>query len=192
MHRPSRRPTVAAAVALAGAALLLTGCSSGSSGNAGSAVSSAAAAAQSAASAAASAANGLASSAASAAAGAQSAVASLAGGAESAAASAQSAAASALAGVKDGVDAKADVTLGPVVTGSDGRSDAPVTVTNHATKGYRYSIEVTFKDSSGSVVDAVVVTVPEVAPAAVAQASARSNRTLDGTVTATLGAAVRY
>ncbi|WP_441246313.1 hypothetical protein [Kitasatospora sp. McL0602] len=166
MHRHPRR--TASAVALATAAALLSGCSSGSS--ASSAVSSAAAVVNSGASALASAANGV----------------------SSAAASAQSAAASALAGVTDGVDAKADVMLGAVTTASDGRSEVPVTVTNHGSKAYRYSVEVTFEDSSGKALDVVVLSVPETAASATAQATARSNRNLSGTVTAKVGAALRY
>ncbi|MDH6574941.1 hypothetical protein [Kitasatospora sp. MAP5-34] len=150
------------------AVLLLAGCSS--SGNPTSAASSALAAARSGASALASAANGL----------------------GSAVASAESAASSAFASIKGGLDAKTDIELGTVVTGSDGRSDVPITVTNHGTQSYRYTVQINFDDQSGNLVDTVIVNVPEVVAAGTAQAAARSNRNLPSPVTAKVGNAVRY
>ncbi|MFB7663309.1 hypothetical protein ACFC1R_05070 [Kitasatospora sp. NPDC056138] len=174
-RRGRRTAVVVAAVLCAGAGV--AGCSS-SSRPVGSPASSAAAAAQSAlasgASQLASAAGGLASAAA------------------SAIASARAAASSALAGVKGGLDAREDVTIGEVVTGSDDRTDAPLTITNHQSTPGRYTIEVDFKDQSGKLLDAVVVSVPELAPGATTDAAARSHRELSGPVTAEVGAALRY
>ncbi|GJF28659.1 hypothetical protein KNE206_13590 [Kitasatospora sp. NE20-6] len=158
------------AVVLGGA--VLAGCSSDSSPS--SVASSAAAAVQSKASELASAASGLASSAA------------------SAVASAEAAASSAVAAVKGGLDADEDVELGDPVTGSDGRTDVPITVTNHASQGYRYTLQIDFEDASGNRLDTVVVNVPEVAAGASAQATARSNRTLSGDVKVSVARALRY
>ncbi|MFJ9517570.1 hypothetical protein ACIRPK_04755 [Kitasatospora sp. NPDC101801] len=162
-----RRLVVGAVVA---GGLVLTGCSS-DGGSASSAVQSGASALASAAS---SAANGFASS------------------ASSAAASAGAAASSALASVKGGLDANGDVALGTLVTDADGKSDVPLTVTNRTSQPYRYTIQVSFEDGSGNLLDAAVVTVPEVAAGGTAQATAKSNRKLDGTVTAKVGSALRY
>ncbi|MEV4559801.1 hypothetical protein AB0K51_22775 [Kitasatospora sp. NPDC049285] len=167
--------TGAAAVLLGGAAV--TGCSS--DGSPSPAVSSVLQSAQSAiGSAANSAASGLASAASSA----------LTGAASSALAGASSA----LAGVKGGLDAKTDVTLGSPATDSDGKVTVPVTVVNHGTQPGKYTIQVNFDDASGNLLDAAVVTVPETAVGATAQATARSNRTLTGTVTPVVANAVRY
>ncbi|MFD0572750.1 hypothetical protein ACFQ0T_30390 [Kitasatospora gansuensis] len=136
-----RRLVVGAVVA---GGLVLTGCSS-DGGSPSSAV-------QSGASALASAANSAANS--------------FASSASSAAASAEAAASSALASVKGGLDAKGDVTLGTVVTDSDGKSSVPVTVTNKTSQPYKYTIQVSFQDGSGNLLDAAVVTVPEIAAAA--------------------------
>ncbi|MGK4583562.1 hypothetical protein [Kitasatospora sp. HPMI-4] len=116
----------------------------------------------------------------------------LASQAASALASAESAASSALAGVKGGLNATGDVTVGSVVRGSDGTADAPVTVTNHQSKPSRYTIEVDFKDQSGKLLDAVVVNIPELAPGATTEAAARSHRELPGQITAVVGLALRY
>ncbi|NEA59529.1 hypothetical protein G3I60_36555 [Streptomyces sp. SID13666] len=124
--------------------------------------------------------------------GASSAASAASSAAASAAASAQAAASSALENVKGGLDAKADVTLGPLTTGSDGRTDVPVKVTNHDAKSRRYTGLVNFKNQSGTVVDVSALNVPEVAAGATADATARSNRTLTGTVTAEVLSALRY
>lgn len=194
--RAARRPRTSAAL-LAGVTLLGTagaaGCSSSTSSTANSVASSAGAVAQSLASAAQSAAESLASQAASAAGSAASGLtSSAASAAASAASSAQAAASSALAGVQGGFDATGDVTLGSVTTASDGRSEVPVAVTNHQTDSNRYTVEVTFKDSSGSVVDAVVVSIPTLAAGQTAHVTARSNRDLTAPVTASVDVALRY
>ncbi|MDH6110305.1 cell division septum initiation protein DivIVA [Kitasatospora sp. MAP12-15] len=191
-RRAARRPRTSAAL-LAGVTLLgaagAAGCSSSASSTASSAASSAGAVAQSLASAAQSAAQSLASQAASAGASAAS---GLSSEAAAAAASAQAAASSAVAGIQGGFDASGDVTLGSVLTASDGRSEVPVAVTNHQTDSNRYTVEITFKDSSDSVVDAVVVNIPTLAAGQTAHATARSNRSLTGPVTASVDVALRY
>lgn len=193
-----RRPRRALAAVL-GAAVLggaaLAGCSSDSSPS--SAVSSAAAAVGSGIEGAASAAASAAGSAlASAAGGLSSAAASIAGGisssAASAAASAQAAASSAISGIKGGLDAKGDVALGAVSTASDGKAEVPITVSNHEQQANRYVVQVNFTDGSGNVLDATVVNVPDVAAGQSAQATARSNRDLTGSVKAVVANAVRY
>ncbi|MER5864354.1 hypothetical protein [Kitasatospora sp. NPDC002040] len=117
---------------------------------------------------------------------------SFASAASSAAASAEAAASSALASVKGGADAKGDVSLGTVVTDGDGKVSVPVTVSNHGTGPGKYTVQITFADSSGGILDVAVLNVPEVAAGGTGQATATSNRKLDGTVTAKVGAALRY
>jgi hypothetical protein len=170
------RSTAGPAVAVLAAGVALAGCSSGSTPS--SAVSSAAAAVRSKASELASEAS--------------SAVGGLASSAQSALASAEAAASSAVAGVQGGLDAKADVTLGTAVTDADGKTDVPVTVVNHDSQPRTYTIQVDFKDASGNRLDVSVLTVPEVAAGATAQATATSNRKLTGDVKVSVGAALRY
>lgn len=57
-------------------------------------------------------------------------------------ASAEAAASSALDEVKGGLDAKSDVTLGSVATGSDGKAEVPVTIANHDSKSRSYIVVV--------------------------------------------------
>ncbi|MFJ8041307.1 hypothetical protein ACIRBX_12460 [Kitasatospora sp. NPDC096147] len=158
--------------------LLLTGCSSDGDKSPASSVQSGASALASAANSAASAAN--------------SAAGNFASAASSAAASAQAAASSALASVKGGLDAKDDVKLGEVTADPDGKSSVPVTVTNSGSQPYKYTLTVNFQDSSGNLLDTALLSVPETAAGATSQATAKSNRTLSGTVTAKLGSALRY
>ena len=174
--RRTRVVAVAAVAAAAIGATALVGCSS--SGTASSTVSSVASAAQSAISAAASAAS--------------SAVASGAGQLGSAAASAEAAASSAIASVKGGLDAKDDVAVGPVTIEADGKAQATLTVTDHASQSGKYTVQVNFTDESGNVLDAAVVNVPEVAAGQSTQATVRSNRNLSGGVLAAVIRAVRY
>ncbi|MFF2625919.1 hypothetical protein ACFVUN_09135 [Kitasatospora griseola] len=107
-------------------------------------------------------------------------------------ASAQAAASSALASVKGGLNVKGDVALGSVTTESDGKLSVPVTVTNHGSQAGKYTIQVNFDDASGNLLDATVVTVPEVAAGATAQATAHSNRSLNTPVTPVVANALRY
>ncbi len=82
--------------------------------------------------------------------------------------------------------------LGAVATESDGKLAVPLTVTNHGTQAGKYTIQVNFNDASGNLLDATVVSVPEVAVGATAQATARSNRSLNGPVTPVVENALRY
>ncbi|KJS57306.1 hypothetical protein VM98_02085 [Streptomyces rubellomurinus subsp. indigoferus] len=170
---------LAAAVLGAGA---LAGCSSGKS--ASSVASSAAGEIEKGVSAAASAASALASAAGGAGA--------LISSAQAEASAAVSAANSAVAGIKGGLDAKADVAAGEVSTGSDGKAQVELTVTNHGQQSYRYVVQVNFTDDSGTVLDAVAVTVDDLAAGQSAKATARSNRQLSGTVKAVVANAIRY
>ncbi|MEU6341412.1 hypothetical protein ABZ883_10760 [Streptomyces sp. NPDC046977] len=108
-------------------------------------------------------------------------------------ASATAAAASELARVKGGVDAKADVRLGTVATAQGkGRATVPVTATNNGAKPATYTVQVSFRDAGGKLLDAVVVTVPGVPAHGNSHATARSHRDLTGTVRATVDAALRH
>ncbi|MEV6973379.1 FxLYD domain-containing protein, partial [Kitasatospora sp. NPDC093806] len=169
---------VVGAAVLGGAAL--AGCSSDAKPS--SAISSAAAAVES----------GLAGAASAAASAVGSAVASAAGGLSSVAASAEAAASSALADVKGGLDAKADVALGAVTVAADGKAEVTLTVTNHGQQANRYVVQVNFTDDGGNLLDATVVTVPDVAAGQQAEAKARSNRGLSNPVKAVVANAVRY
>ncbi|MFH0175920.1 hypothetical protein [Streptomyces cacaoi] len=90
-----------------------------------------------------------------------------------------------------GLDAKADVTLGSVATGSDGKAEVPVTIANHDSKSRSYIIVVNFEDQSGNLADVVVLDVPEIAAGKTAKATARSNRDLTD-VTTQVRDALRY
>ena len=113
-------------------------------------------------------------------------------GAKDALSSASAAAASAVAKVKDGVDAKDQVKLGGVSTDADGKSSVEVTVTNSDSSAHDYTVNVNFLDSKGSLVDTTVLTINKVGAGASAKGTAHSNRKLDGTVTAQVGAALRH
>lgn len=108
------------------------------------------------------------------------------------ASSAEAAASSALEDVKGGLDAKSDVILGSVATGSNNKAEVPVTVTNHDSKSRSYTIVVNFKDQSGNLLDVAVVEVADVAAGKTTHATAKSNRDLTGTVTAEVSNALRY
>lgn len=181
LRRQGRALAGALALVVAGAAAL-AGCSSGKSAE--SVASSAAAAVRQGASAAASAASALAS----AAGGAGSAIAS----AQAQASAAVSAASSAVSGIKGGLDVKGDIAVGAVTTGSDGKPQVTLTITNHGQQSYRYAIQVNFTDESGKVLDATAVTVPDVAVGQSAQATAHGHRDLSGTVKAEVANAVGY
>jgi hypothetical protein len=106
-------------------------------------------------------------------------------------ASATAAAQSQLAKIKNGVNAKSDVGLGPVTIEGD-KAATEVTATNSGDKQATYTVEVTFRDSSGNLLDAVVVNVTDVAPKTSGKTTARSNRDLTGTVKAQVDRALRH
>ncbi|MFC1444104.1 hypothetical protein ABUW04_38305 [Streptacidiphilus sp. N1-10] len=123
---------------------------------------------------------------------AQSAASGLASSARDALASASAAASSALARVKDGVDAKGDVSLGSPSTGSDGRTAVEVTVKNSDSSAHDYTVTVNFRDSGGNLLDAGVLNIDNVAAGGTGTGTVHSNRALSGTVTAEVGAALRH
>ncbi|MFF9978523.1 hypothetical protein [Streptomyces erythrochromogenes] len=159
----------AAGVVLAAVALGAAGCSGGD-GNPSGAVSSAASAVRS----------------------AGEAVSSAASEAAKAAESAAAVAKDKLADVKNGVNAKDQVSLGAVATDADGYTTVPVTVRNTDDATKSFAVQVEFKDESGNLVDTVVVTVSDVAGQGTGQGTARSTHKLSGTVTAQTGTALRY
>ncbi|MFE7184306.1 hypothetical protein [Streptomyces erythrochromogenes] len=159
----------AAGVVLAAVALGAAGCSGGD-GNPSGAVSSAASAVRS----------------------AGEAVSSAASEAAKAAESAAAVAKDKLADVKNGVNAKDQVSLGAVATDADGYTTVPVTVRNTDDATKSFAVQVEFKDESGNLVDTVVVTVSDVTGQGTGQGTARSTHKLSGTVTAQTGTALRY
>lgn len=176
------RWTTAAVLPVASAVLVLapvlTGCSDGNSPST---------TASKAASAAASAASSLSSQAASAAS-------SLSSQGASALASATAEAGQKLDEIKNGTNVKSDVTLGTPATDSDGRTTVKVTARNTADSAKSFAVEVTFRDSSGGLLDVVIVTLSDVPAGKSADATARSTHELsgDGEVKAEVGQAVRY
>ncbi|MFB9591316.1 MULTISPECIES: hypothetical protein [Streptomyces] len=97
-----------------------------------------------------------------------------------------------LAGVKDGVDASGQVSLGPVATDAEGRTTVPVTVRNTDGEQKSFAVQVEFKDEGGKLLDTVVVTVTDVAGHGTGTGTARSTHGLSGTVRAETGTALRY
>ncbi|MFJ7266679.1 hypothetical protein ACIQV3_08420 [Streptomyces sp. NPDC099050] len=120
------------------------------------------------------------------------AVASAAAEATEAAASAAAVAKEKLGQVKDGVDAKDEVTLGASSIDGEGHTTVPVTVRNTDASTKSFAVQVNFEDESGNPLDTVVVTVSDVPANGTGQGTARSTHKLSGTVTAQTGTALRY
>ncbi|MFG2985912.1 hypothetical protein ACGFYQ_32475 [Streptomyces sp. NPDC048258] len=97
-----------------------------------------------------------------------------------------------LSEVKNGVDAKGEVTLGEPATDSDGRTTVSVSATNSDGSKKSFAVQVNFKDEGGKLLDTVVVTIPDVAGHTTGEGTARSTHTLSGTVKAETGTALRY
>jgi hypothetical protein len=119
--------------------------------------------------------------------------------AESAASRGQDALASATAeagrrfeDVKDGVDAKKDVTLGKPATDGDGRTTVEVGARNTTGDRRSFTVQVDFKNADGAFRDTVVVTVSDVPPGETGRATARSTHDLSGEVRAEVARAVRH
>ncbi|WP_046262258.1 hypothetical protein [Streptomyces sp. WM6386] len=93
--------------------------------------------------------------------------------------------------IKNGVDVKDDVKLGKVTT-SGGRAEAEVSATNTGGSQKSFLVQVNFTDGDGNFLDAVAVTVSDVAAGRSGKATARSNRDLSGEVKAEVDRAVRY
>ncbi|MBO1333281.1 hypothetical protein [Streptomyces sp. VRA16 Mangrove soil] len=92
---------------------------------------------------------------------------------------------------KGGVNAKDDVKLGDV-TKDGGRATVPVTVTNSESATRSYAVQVDFRDSGGNLLDTIALTVSNVEAGKSKEATARSNRSLDGDVTADVARALRH
>ncbi|WP_327387673.1 hypothetical protein [Streptomyces sp. NBC_01207] len=120
------------------------------------------------------------------------AVSSAAAEASKAAESAAAVAKDKLAGVKDGVNAKDQVSLGAVTTDGDGYTTVPVTARNTDDSTKSFAVQVEFKDESGNLIDTVVVTITDVAGKGTGQGTARSTHKLSGTVSTQTGSALRY
>ncbi|MBC3842403.1 hypothetical protein GXW82_26070 [Streptacidiphilus sp. 4-A2] len=67
-----------------------------------------------------------------------------------------------------------------------------MTVTNPTSDPHTYTVSVSFKNQDGSLLDVVVVTVPDVSAHGAAQATARSHRDLTGATSVEITAAVRH
>ncbi|MGW9371503.1 hypothetical protein ACWGVR_15990 [Streptomyces xanthophaeus] len=123
---------------------------------------------------------------------AASAVSSAAAEAPKALESAAAAAKSELGAVKDGVNAKDEVTLGAPATDGDGYATVPVTVRNTDGAQKSFAVQVNMKDAGGNLLDVVVVTIADVPGNGTGQGTARSTHKLSGAVTAETGTALRY
>ncbi|MET7856319.1 hypothetical protein ABZS81_03635 [Streptomyces sp. NPDC005318] len=109
----------------------------------------------------------------------------------SVAASASAAAQEKLEGFKNGVNAGKDVKAG-AVTEQGGRATTKITVTNSTDSAKSYIVQINFRDPSGNLLDSTVVTVDDVQPDTPKDATARSNRSLVGDITAEVGRALRH
>ncbi|MGV9311157.1 FxLYD domain-containing protein [Streptomyces sp. NPDC003691] len=177
MNRPWRRPVVSAAVAALTATALAAGVAACGNDNSPSSVASSVAS--------------VASGAASVASGAASAAASIGAKATDAAASASASAQKKIDDIKGGTDVKGDVTLAaPAIKG--GRSTVDVTVRNTADSAKSFAVKVDYKDTSGNLLDTVVVTVSDVPAGQSKSTTAESNRDLTGEVKTDVSQALRY
>jgi hypothetical protein len=93
--------------------------------------------------------------------------------------------------IKGGVDAKDAVRLGRPTT-DGGRTAVDVTAENATSSPKSFTIQINFKDSGGNLLDTAVVTVSDVPAGKPGTGTARSNRTLSGTVQAEVTRALRY
>ncbi|EDY56138.1 MULTISPECIES: hypothetical protein [Streptomyces] len=94
--------------------------------------------------------------------------------------------------IKNGVDAKDDVRIGAPTTASDGRTAVAVTAANRAASAKSFAVQVDFTDTTGKLLDTVVVTVPDVPAGGSGKGTARSTHHLSGDVRAKVSRAVRY
>jgi hypothetical protein len=94
--------------------------------------------------------------------------------------------------IKGGVDAKSDVTLGTARTDGNGYSTVAVTARNTTDAAKSFTVQVTYKDVNGNLLDTVVLTVSDVPASGSKEATARSNRKLSGEVKTEVTNAVRY
>ncbi|MFC5801065.1 FxLYD domain-containing protein [Streptomyces formicae] len=96
-----------------------------------------------------------------------------------------------LSDIRGAINAKDDVKAGPT-RNEDGRAVCEITATNGSGRTADYTVQVSFEDADGNLLDAVVVTVKDVPAGASKTADARSNRDLSGTPRAEIGQAVRH
>lgn len=113
-------------------------------------------------------------------------------GVSSASSEASSALSSIMSSVSGAVDAGSDVSLGTVTFTADGKATVPLTISNPTADVSDYTVSVNFEDQSGSLQDAVVVSVSDVPANGKATATATSNRKLSGTIKAEVSSAVRH
>ncbi|MEU9609812.1 FxLYD domain-containing protein [Streptomyces sp. NPDC048057] len=170
MTTPWKRPAVSAALAALTATALAAGAAACSNGSPSETASSAASKAISAAS---------------------SAVASVGAQATGAIASATASAQQKLDEIKGGVNAADDVALADQAT-KDGYATVKVTARNTADSTKSFAVQVNYRDASGNLLDAAVVTVSDVPAGQSKDATAQSNRKLSGEVKTEVGTAVRY
>ncbi|MFJ7075407.1 hypothetical protein [Streptomyces sp. NPDC098781] len=94
--------------------------------------------------------------------------------------------------ITGGVDVKGSVSVGKATTDSGGRASAEVTARNTTGSTRSFAVQVDFKDDSGNLLDATVVTLSDVAGGESGKGTARSTRDLSGDVRAEVARAVRY
>jgi hypothetical protein len=94
--------------------------------------------------------------------------------------------------IRNGADARDDVRLGTPATASDGRTTVEVAATNTADSAKSFTVEVDFTDRNGKLLDAVVLTVPDVPAGGTGKGTARSTHDLSGDVRAKVPRAVRH
>lgn len=94
--------------------------------------------------------------------------------------------------IKGGVDAKGAVRLGGTTTDSDGRTTVEATVENTTDSTKSFAVQVDFRNESGDLLDATVVTVSDVAAGQSGKGTARSTHDLSGDVKAEVARALRY
>ncbi|MFD3873791.1 hypothetical protein [Streptomyces sp. NPDC058623] len=119
-------------------------------------------------------------------------VSSAASAAADAASSAAAVAQDKFAEIKNGVDAKDEVTLGAVSTDGEGYTIVPVSVKNTDASTKSFAVQVDYKDESGNQLDTVVLTVSDVAGNGTGQGVAKSTHKLAGTAKAETTRALRY
>jgi hypothetical protein len=110
----------------------------------------------------------------------------------SALAAASAAASSALAGAASSLDVRSDVTAGPVQTASSGRSTSVVEVKNTSGATADFTVVLTFRDGSGTVLDAVIMNIDKVPAGGTGSGTATSHRDLSGTVKVQVDSALRH
>ncbi|WTW92400.1 hypothetical protein OG216_03010 [Streptomycetaceae bacterium NBC_01309] len=93
---------------------------------------------------------------------------------------------------KNGVDAKNQVQVGQTAKDPDGRVSTPVTVTNTGDKEADFLIQIEFRDTSGDLVDTIVMNIDNVAPGQQGDGTARSNLKPSEDVTAQVARALRH